>query len=214
MSERFKVVRLEDVDGYTGTQPQWHMLRHDLGIEAFGINAWRAREAGQQVIGEHDEVTGGAGGHEEVYIVISGRATFTVEGETLDAPAGTVVFVRDPAAKRAAVSEEADTVVLVVGGKRGEAFTVSPWEASSEALRFWATEEWDRAIELLGRQQTESPDNANVVYNLACAESRAGNIDDAIEHLEQAIALEPSFAESAQKDPDFATIRDDPRFPR
>jgi tetratricopeptide (TPR) repeat protein len=115
--------------------------------------------------------------------------------------------------KRAAVADETDTVVLVVGGKRGEAFSVSPWEESGEALRFWTTQEWDRAIEFLARRHAEDPENANTVYNLACAESRAGKTDDALDHLERAIALQPSFAESATADPDFAPIRDDPRFP-
>ena len=82
-NERFEVVRLEDVDGFTGpSQVHWHMLRRTLGIEAFGINAWRSTSAGQQVIGEHDEVSGGAGGHEEIYVVVSGHASFTVAGET------------------------------------------------------------------------------------------------------------------------------------
>ena len=175
-------------------QPHWHMLRHSLGIQAFGINAWRTTEAGQQLIGEHDEISGAAGRHEELYLVLSGRATFTVGGETFDAPTGTIVFVRDPASKRAAVGEDVGTTVLVVGGTPGEAFTVSPWETSSEALRYWATGEWGRAIELLARQHTEDPENANIVYNLACAESRAGNADDAIAHLEQAIALRPRRA--------------------
>ena len=123
------------------------------------------------------------------------------------------MFVRDPAVKRAAVAKEANTVILVVGGKAGKAFAVSPWEASAEALRYWTIEEWDRAIELLSRQHAESPENAGVVYNLACAESRAGNVDDAIRHLEQAVALQPSFADSAQADPDLTRLREDPRFP-
>jgi tetratricopeptide (TPR) repeat protein len=213
--DRFAVVPLGDVAGYTGAgQPQWHMVRSELGIQAFGINAWRATEAGQQVIGVHDELSGGAGGHEEVYVVVSGRATFTVDGETVDGAPGTVVFVRDPAVKRAAVAEEPGTVVLVVGGKRGEAFSISPWELSSEALRYWTTEEWDRAIELLSRQHADDPANPNVVYNLACAESRAGRTDDAIAHLERAVALRPAFAESAPDDPDLEAIRDHPGFPR
>jgi len=128
------VVRLEDVDGYAEEgRPRWHMVRSTLGITAFGINAWRATEPGQQVVSEHDELGNGAGGHEELYLVVSGHATFTVGGETIGAPAGTMLFVRDPALKRAAVADEADTAVLVVGGTAGEPFTVSEWETSAEA---------------------------------------------------------------------------------
>jgi len=213
--DRYTVVRLEDVDGYAGDgQPFWHMVRRTLGIEAFGINAWRATEAGQDLIGEHDEVSGGAGGHEEVYVIVSGSATFTVAGENLAAPAGTVVFVRDPTTRRAAIADEANTVVLVVGGKPGEAFAVSPWETGAEALRYWPTGEWEQAIELLSRQHAEDPENAIVVYNLACAESRAERAADAIAHLRRAIELRPAFADGAQTDPDFDPIRADPDFPQ
>ena len=123
------------------------------------------------------------------------------------------MFVRDPATKRAAVGEEANTIVLVVGGKPGEAFTVSEWEKSAEALRYWTTQEWGRAIEFLSGRHEVNPEDSGILYNLACAESRGGEVDNALSHLERAIELRPGFAESAQADPDFASIRDDPRFP-
>jgi tetratricopeptide (TPR) repeat protein len=212
--DRFTVVPLAEIDGlFQPDQPGWHMVRSTLGITAFGINAWQATEAGQNVIAEHDEVSGGAGEHEEVYVVVSGRATFTVEGERLEAPSGTVLFVRDPTVKRGAVAEEADTVVLVVGGRPGEAFSVSPWEKASEALRFWTSGDWDKAIEMLERQLADDPENATLTYNLACAESRGGRLDAAIEHLTRAVELRPAFAESAPTDPDLEAIRGRPGFP-
>jgi tetratricopeptide (TPR) repeat protein len=192
----------------------WHMLRSSLGVESFGVNAWRATEAGQTLIGEHDEADAEASGHEELYLVHSGCATFTLDGETVPAPAGTVVFVRDRAVRRSAVADEADTVVVVVGGAPGQAFTVSRWERVGEALRFWTTQEWDRAAEVLTRQHEEDPDDAPILYNLACAESRGGRADDALAHLARAVELRPSFAESAQTDPDLEAIRGDDRFPR
>ena len=95
-------MRLDEVDGYADEgRPRWHMIRSMLGIESFGINAWRATEAGQAIIGEHDELGPGAGGHEELYFVVAGRATFTVDGEPVARPAGSLVYVKDPAAKRA-----------------------------------------------------------------------------------------------------------------
>ena len=175
MTDRFQVMRLDEVEGYAEEgRPRWHMIRSVLGIESFGINAWRATEAGQQIIGEHDELGSGAGGHEELYFVLSGRATFTVDGERVDAPAGSLVFVKDPATRRGAVADEAATEILVIGGRPGAAFSVSPWERSAEALRCWTTGDWDRAIEILDVQLAEDPANANVLYNLACAESRSG----------------------------------------
>ena len=97
LTDSFQVMRLDEIEGYAEEgRPRWHMIRSVLGIESFGINAWRATEAGQEIIGEHDELGGGAGGHEELYFVLSGRATFTVAGERVDAPAGSIVFIKDP----------------------------------------------------------------------------------------------------------------------
>ena len=214
MSERFRVMLLDEVEGYAEEgRPRWHMIRSMLGIESFGINAWRATEEGQEIIGEHDELGPGAGGHEELYLVLAGRATFTLDGETVSAPAGSLVFVKDPATRRSAVANEAKTEILVVGGRPGAVFAVSPWERSAEALRFWTTQEWDRAIDILRAQLAQDPHNANLVYNLACAESRGGYLDSALDHLRRAIELEPSFGKLSRDDGDLDAIRGDPRFP-
>jgi hypothetical protein len=147
-------------------------------------------------------------------LVVTGHARFTVDGEEYDAPPGTVVFVGDPASTRSATADEAGTMVLAVGAKRGEAFSVSPWERSAEALRFWKTEEWERAIDVLSGQLIERPDSAGTLYNLACAEARAGRDDDAIGHLLRAVEIDERFREHAQTDTDLASLRRDPRFPR
>jgi tetratricopeptide (TPR) repeat protein len=214
LTDSFQVMRLDEVDGYAEEgKPRWHMIRSVLGIESFGINAWRATEPGQKIIGEHDELGSGAGGHEELYFVLSGRATFSIDGEAVAAPAGSLVFVRDPATRRGAVAEEAATEILVIGGRPGAAFSVSPWERSAEALRYWTTGDWEGAIEILDVQLTEDPTNANVLYNLACAECRSGRHDAALEHLARAVGLVPRFAELAQTDGDLDGIRGDARFP-
>ncbi len=69
-------------------------------------------------------------------MVLTGHATFTLGEETLDAPAGTVVFIRDPSVKRHARAEEPDTSVLAVGGPRDAAYEPSPWEQSFAAERY------------------------------------------------------------------------------
>lgn len=213
-TQTVRTASLEEVETFTTPgNPDWHRVRSHFGIEAFGINAWTAPEAGQRLIGEHDELGVGAGGHQELYLVTRGRARFTVDGDEIEVPAGTFVFVDDPASKRGAVAEEEGTTVVAVGGKPGEAFTVSPWERNSAALRFWETKEWDKAIESLSRLHEEEPDSAGVLYNLACAESLDGRTADALEHLARAIELHADFAEAAQTDADFDPIRDDPRFP-
>ena len=110
----------------TDDLPAWKPVRHGLGLEAFGVNAWLGEEAGSVVIEEHDELDDG--GQEELYFVVSGRATFTIDGDIVEAPAGTFVALRDPALRRVAVAEEPGTMVLAVGGFPGRAFTPSGWE--------------------------------------------------------------------------------------
>jgi quercetin dioxygenase-like cupin family protein len=215
VKERFRIARVVDVEGVeTPDQPTWHMLRSQLKVEAFGVNAWTATEAGQIVIVEHDELSGSAAAHEELYVVLSGSATFTLDGATTTVPAGSLVFVKDPAVKRSAAADSAGTTILAVGARAGEPFVVSQWERSAEALRYWPGEEWEEAIRLLKIRLGETPNDAGVAYNLACAEARFGLIDDAFEHLSRAIELRPGFLDTAQRDPDLEPIRDDPRFPR
>jgi hypothetical protein len=112
----------------------WKSVRHHFDIQAFGASAYVADGAGQRVVPEHDETSssrGTEGAHEELYVVVTGAADFTIGDQTVDAPAGTLVFVRDPDLLRTAVAREAGTVVLAFGGAVGEAFAVSPWETRS-----------------------------------------------------------------------------------
>jgi oxalate decarboxylase/phosphoglucose isomerase-like protein (cupin superfamily) len=109
-------------------EAEWKPVRIHFGIRAFGSNAYVARRSGDEVIGEHTETDESGTRHEELYYVIAGHATFTVDGDEVDAPAGTFVYVRDPDASRRAVAHEPGTMVLCLGGTPGEAFAVSPWE--------------------------------------------------------------------------------------
>ena len=187
-------------------------VRIRFGIESFGVNAYSAA-AGGRVIEEHDELSAGAGRHEELYFVAKGHARFTLDGEELDAPAGTFVFVSDPKVRRGAVGLEEGTTVLVVGGVPGKAFRASPWEAWLEAAPHMESGDHERGIEIFERTLADYPGNPNVLYNLACFESLAGRTDDALEHLGEAVVADPRTREWAQADSDFDAIRSDPRFP-
>jgi len=204
--------KITDLAIQISSGPRWAMVRTHFGIGAFGVNAYVADEPGVAVIGEHDELGNSAGQHEELYFVASGHATFTVDGDEIDAPAGTFVFVRDPAAKRGAIAKEAGTAVVIAGGKPGEAFTPSAWERSAPALNYFATRDYDKAIEEFERLRAEAPDDPGLLYNLACAESLAGRAADAVEHLSRALELDPDFRRLAEKDSDFDPIRAKPEF--
>jgi quercetin dioxygenase-like cupin family protein len=130
MAEPARSVRLDDIPTLASEPggPEWKPIRLHFDIAGFGVNAWKAGEAGQLVIERHTETEDSDTRHQELYFVVRGHATFTVDGETVDAPAGTLVYVPDPDSVREATAEEADTVVLVVGAAAGEAFTPSSWE--------------------------------------------------------------------------------------
>jgi hypothetical protein len=186
-------------------------VRRALGIEAFGINAYTA-DAGQLVVEEHDETGAGAGHHEELYVVVTGRATFTVDGDSFDAPVGTLVFLDDPKERRGARAVEDGTTVLAVGGERGQAFRVSPWEFSFASTPAWSARRYDEAEELVREGLEHYPDNPSLLYDLACLEALQGRTDDAFEHLRTALQAQPRYTKYAATDTDLNALRDDPRF--
>ena len=128
----YAVAKLDEVEPLVepgAGEALWRPVRHHFGIQAFGVNAWTGRRAGDEVIEKHDELTDdGVAGHEELYVVLNGGARFTVDGDTFDAPEGTVVSVNEPGLVRTAVAVEDGTTVLSVGAARGAVFSVSPWE--------------------------------------------------------------------------------------
>ena len=202
-----KTLRIDDVDGLPvlGTLV-WQPVRKPLGITAFGINAYTAAAAGDDVVEDHTERT-----HEEAYVVIRGHATFTVDGEEMDAPWGTIVFLDDPKQRRHAVAREPGTTVLAIGGRPG-AHEVSSWEYIFPSLPARNAGDWDTARRILEDALAEH-DVPAIRYHLAQVEARAGNRDRALDELTTAIAARPDYAAGAAAEEDFAAIRDDPRFP-
>jgi tetratricopeptide (TPR) repeat protein len=186
-------------------------VRQELDIEAFGVNAFRAVADQAQVINEHDEVGLSSAGQQELYVVLNGAATFSIDGERVEAPAGSLVFVRDPATKRGAVATEVGTTVLAIGSTPGEAYRVSPPEAQ-EAMKAYNAGDFEKAIELLGQVLAREPNDVLSLYNTACFEARLGRTDDALEHLRRAIEVEERAVHYARGDEDFDSIREDPRF--
>ena len=124
-------------------------LRRDFDITAFGVNAIYQAKAGEQVVMEHDELGPFAGGHEELYAVLKGGCTFTIDGDEVEAPAGTVVWVGDPATKRSSVATEDGTIVLAVGGKRGAAFQVNPYETMADFNPPYREKDYEGALAVL-----------------------------------------------------------------
>jgi len=204
-----KILRLDEVEGVPvfGTLV-WKPVRKALGVSAFGINAYTAANAGDEVVEDHTEESLG---HEEIYAVVAGHATFTVDGEDVDAPAGTLVFLDDPKQRRHAVAKKAGTTVLAIGGTPG-VHEISAWEYVFPSLPARNVEDWDTARAILEGAIAEA-DLPAIHYHLACVEARAGNRERALDELNVAVERRPRLLPPAQTEQDFASIRDDPRFP-
>ncbi len=188
----------------------WRPVRRRFAIEAFGMNAYTADEAGQDIVEDHTEETYR---HQEIYFVADGHATFTVAGEEIDAPAGTFVFIRDPTVRRRAVAREAGSTVIAVGGRPGEPFKESAWEYSFAARPYLDAGDYDRAVAVASEGLARHPYDPGLVYNVACYEALAGRREDALAHLREAYDLAPDrVREWARDDSDLDSIRADAPF--
>jgi tetratricopeptide (TPR) repeat protein len=203
---RIDELELYPIEGQEGLT--WRPVRRYFDIQAFGVNAYTADRAGQRVVEEHRE----EGGHEELYVVVTGRAIFMVDGEENDAPAGTLVHC-PPGTPRGAVAAEPGTTVLGIGAKPGEVFKPSGWEWTfagmsllSQGQEEAARREFDAGIEAY-------PDAWQGYYNLACVEAKLGNRDLALAQLRRAAEIDQAVVSKyAPEDEDFASLKDDPEF--
>jgi tetratricopeptide (TPR) repeat protein len=213
MPEAPRITRIEDIPPFAGfATGTYRLVRRTLGIRAFGVNAFTA-DAGAQLIEEHDETGSGAGRHEELYVVISGRARFVIDGAEHDAPTGTLVFLPDPESRRTAHAVDDGTSLIAIGGAVGEAYEPSPWETSVSAKELADAGDPDAAADLMEEALAGRPDSPHLLYNTACFEALAGRRADAIAHLREAVERDPKTRKWAVGDTDFDAIRDDPEFP-
>ncbi len=203
----FTAARIDEIDELSDGRCPFRPVRMHFGITSFGVNTWTAKSAGDRIINEHDE----ADEHEELYLVQQGRATFELDGERVDAPAGTLVFA-SPGVKRTAFAEDAGTTIVAIGGTPGEVYEASGFEVWLPINPLYAagkyTEAADRGRELI----EQHPEYAGLLYNVACCESLAGRTADAIEHLRGAIERSERFRSFAAGDSDFDPIREEPEF--
>ena len=199
MTKPYEVLSIDDLDRIPVDEGlEWRPIRRRLGIRSFGTNAYTSERVGGWVVEEHVE----GSGHEELYVVVSGRARFTLDGEELDAPAGTIVFLPEHDVSRKAVSEEEETTVLALGGWPDKPFEPSAWEWYFEAY----AQEPERGVEIMREGIAELGERPWLLYHLACQEALAGRRDDAREHLRRAIELDPALAERARGDEDLEGV--------
>jgi tetratricopeptide (TPR) repeat protein len=209
--KKYGVARIDELESFPIEGQQgltWRPVRRRFDIRAFGVNAYTAAEAGQRVVEEHREQDG----HEELYVVLSGRATFTLEGEEHDAPPGTLVHC-PPGTLRSAFAAEPGTTVLGIGAKPGVVFQPSGWE-----WVFAGVSRLNRGDKAGARAELQAgieanPDAWQGYFNLACIEARVGNEEAALEELQRAADRDPeAVAKFAPQDEDFASLKNNPRF--
>ena len=145
-------------------------------------------------------------------MVLTGGARFVVDGEEVDASAGTLVFV-PPGVRREAVARDAGTTVLVVGGRPGDALPVSPFEYWYAAIPAYESGDYRRAVEIASEGLAEHPDHGTLHYALASFHSLAGEREEALSHLRVAFEKDPRTREWAASDDDLASLRNDPDYP-
>jgi hypothetical protein len=203
-NKKWRVARLDDLE----RRGRFIPVREHLGIHSFGINGIKQGDDGT-LINEHDE----SGGQEEVYVVLDGTATFEIDGETIEAPAGTFVSV-EPEARRKATG---DATVLALGGTVGEAYQSldwgEAWPIQDESMAAYGEQRYADAAAAVRRGLEQFPDHPGLNYNYACFATLAGETgDETFERLRRSVELFPPFRAQAREDDDLAAVRDDPRF--
>jgi mannose-6-phosphate isomerase-like protein (cupin superfamily) len=111
-----KVGHVDDIEGmHSGV---FKPIGSHLGVTAFGVNLEQYPQ-GHEQYPEHDHANDG---QEEVYFVISGRATLTIEDEEHQLKAGSVVYVPS-GTKRRFTTPDSPVQFIAIGGAPGAPFT-------------------------------------------------------------------------------------------
>jgi quercetin dioxygenase-like cupin family protein len=203
----YSVVRLDAIDEIDDGGAPYRPVRHHFGIASFGVNSFTGRKTGDRIINEHSEEDD----QEELYLVLQGRATFELDGEHVDAPAGTLVFA-EPGVKRTAFAEEDGSTIVVVGGKPGKVYEVLGFEAWAPFHPLYEAGDYAEAADRARGVIEAYPEAFGAFFYLACCEARAGRVDDAARHLRHAIEQSERLRGLARRNSDLDSIRDRPEI--
>jgi mannose-6-phosphate isomerase-like protein (cupin superfamily) len=202
------VARLDGVEEVVDAGSPFRAVRLHFDITSFGFNVWTGRDAGDRIINEHDEQDVG---DEELFVVLHGRAVFELDGDRVDAPAGSLVHCPS-GTRRTAFAEEADTTILALDGTPGKAYEPRGWELWTQLAPLYDAGEYAEVADRLRAVVEEHQRYALLFFNLACCESLTGQTASALDHLRRAIVLKDEFRGLAMDDPDLASLRGDPAF--
>ncbi len=205
----YAVAQLDEIEEFDDAGCHYRPIRHHLGITAFGATAWTARAAGDLVINEHDE--GDPTADQELFLVLRGHAVFELDGDRVDAPAGTLIFA-PPRTKRMATAKEEETTVIALEGTPGQAYEPRGWELWAPLAPLYGAGQYTEVADRLRALVAVSPQYPMLFFNLACCESLTGRTSDALDHLRHAVEMSEEFRHNAKTDSDLDPIRDEPAF--
>jgi hypothetical protein len=203
----YSVTRFDAIDEIEGDGAPYRPLRKHFGITSFGVSSFSGRKIGDRIINEHSEEDD----QEELYIVLQGRATFELDGEQMDAPAGTLVFA-EPGVTRTAFAEEEGTTVVVVGGKPGKVYEVLGFETWAPFQPLYDAGKYAEAADRARGVIEAHPEAFGAFFCLACCEALAGRADDAARHLRHALTHSERLRLIARRNRDLDTIRERPEI--
>ena len=210
MSDGYRILDLTTAESFPNHQRDGQKLipiQRLLDYRAAGINGWIG-DAGEQLVPEHAEDSD----NEELYIVVQGHATFTVDGSEIDAPAGTLLHL-SPGELRSAVSRAPATIVAVIGATIGEAYTPQGWTSFVVADHYRHEGRVEEGRAAIREMMDLHPGVWGAPYNAACFEALAGNPDEAFALLQQALQLDTQAVRRlAPGDSDLDSLHDDPRW--
>jgi hypothetical protein len=207
----YSVAHLDDIAELDDAGCHYRPIRHHLGITAFGVTAWTGHAAGDLVINEHDE--GDPTADQELFLVLRGHAVFDLDGDRIDAPAGTLVFA-PPRTKRTASAQQDGTTIIAVEGTPGKGYEARGWELWAPLAPLYQAGEYAEVADRLAALVAANPQYPMLFFNLACCESLCHRTSAALDHLRHAIDMSEEFRASARTDSDLDPIRDEPAFPR
>ena len=205
----WKAAHLDEIEELDDVGCHYRPVRLHLGLTAFGASVWTARAAGDLVIAEHDP--GDPTADQELFLVVRGHAVFDVDGQRVDAPAGTFVAV-PPGTGRRAHAQAPETAILLIEGTPGKGYAARGWELWAPLAPKYAEARYAEVADALLADVEVHPDYGMLFFNLACCESQIGKPTEALEHLRRAIELSDEFRDYARTDSDLKAIRDEPGF--
>jgi hypothetical protein len=206
---RYASAHLDEIDHLDDAGATYQPVRHRLGVTAFGVTAWTADDPGDVVVNAHDGDDPTE--DQELFLVLHGHAVFEVDGDRVDAPAGTFVVVQ-PGTPRTATALAPGTTVLAVEGTPGKPYEARGWELWAPLAPRYAAGEHAEVADRLAALVEDHPQYPMLFFNLACCESRCGRTSEAVEHLRQAVEMAEEFRESARTDADLDALREHPGF--